>query len=91
MPHPRGKRSKNSEKKRQQRRDARHYILTHSFHDRELAETVCTPQTRSLTILALQHDYDAVDMHLVNVEKGEVLIDARGRGSFQEMTLLGGR
>lgn len=70
----RGKRSKQAMRKRL----ARQIVLATSFHDPELAETVsCVDLVYA----------DKVGEHAftVSVEHGEVLIDNRGRGTFQQI------
>jgi len=66
-----------------QRRDAKRFISNTSFQDRELAETVAIVNRNAvLTYLGMKYEFVFPDV--VNVEKGEVLTDARGRGSFQK-------
>ena len=66
--------------KKLQARRIRSVILHGSFYDRKLGEMV-SKMTR-LEVLGQLNE--AVDVHLVpDVEKGEVLLDSRGRGSFQ--------
>jgi len=55
-------------------------IFNSSFHDRQRCETVC--QMSRLDILALLTGPVEVG-DVPNVEKGEVLVDSRGQGSFQ--------
>jgi hypothetical protein len=72
---------KRSCKKLQDRR-VRGIILRGSFHDRNLCEVV-SRVTRS-DVLALLNETVEVDV-VPDVEKGEVLLDSRGRGSFQRV------
>jgi hypothetical protein len=61
-------------------RKIRGIILRGSFYDRKVSEVV-SKMTR-LDVLAQLNE--PVEVHLVpDVEKGEVLIDSRGRGSLQ--------
>lgn len=67
-----------------QKRDARRFILDTSFHDRELAETVSRVSARRI-IDKLKITYEEVHLSVVvDVVRGEVLIDSRGRGTFQK-------
>jgi hypothetical protein len=55
-------------------------ILHNSFHDKKLAEVI-SRMTRLEVIGQLK---EPIEVHLVpDVEKGEVLLDLRGRGSLQ--------
>lgn len=74
----RGQRSLRS----QQRRSAKRFILDNSFHDRIMAESISTV-THKAVLTYLGKIYEMVPMFLVNVERGEVLVDSRGRGTFQ--------
>lgn len=73
-----------------QKRDARHIILAGSFHDPHLAETVCRT-SRQMILDRLRAKYGFIkprvawDVFLADSEKGEVLIDARGRGTLQQI------
>jgi hypothetical protein len=55
-------------------------ILNSSFHDQQRCETVC--RMSRVDILALLTGPVEVD-DVPDVEKGEVLVDSRGQGSFQ--------
>ena len=56
-------------------------ILHDSFQDKKLAEVI----SRTTRLEVLGQFKDPIEVHLVpDVEKGEVLIDLRGRGSFQK-------
>ena len=70
----RGKRSKQAMRKRL----ARRIVFATSFHDKELAETVA----RVKLTYAEKVGYNA---KIVNVERGEILKDNRGRGTFQKI------
>jgi len=61
-------------------RKIRGLILRKSFHDRNLGEIIST-MTRLDVMLEL---HDPVEVHLVpHIEKGEVLLDLRRKGSLQ--------
>ena len=62
------------------KRLARRIISATSFHDRELAETIARV---NLTYT------DKIENHVftVNVERGEVLHDSRGRGTTEQIIL----
>lgn len=67
-------------KEKEQLRQARRIILNSSFHDRIRYETVCR-MTRTDVLALLK---EPVQLGLVpELEKGEVLVDSRGNGSFQ--------
>jgi hypothetical protein len=70
-----------SEKKLQERR-VRALIFTTAFVDVARSETVCRVDRVDL----LQALHGPVDVSRIpQVEKGEVLVDSRGTGSFQRM------
>jgi len=79
----RGKRSQEAKI----RRYAKRYVLNHSFHDVIWAETICIFDRVAV------HNYihvtypELLDGVLLSdipdIERGEVLVDSRGRGSFQ--------
>ena len=82
MPHPRGNRSV----KAKQRRDARKFILENSFNDVILAEKVSrTDHSTVLTYLGTKYDMVFPEVAM-SVERGEVLVDSRGNGTFQKVT-----
>jgi hypothetical protein len=64
-------------------------ILHNSFHDKKLAEVI----SRITRLEVMGQLNESIEVHLVpDVEKGEVLLDLRGRGSLQqEMILLNNR
>jgi hypothetical protein len=65
-----------------QARRVRGVILRGSFYDRNVCEVV-SKMSRSDVIALLAW---SVEVEVVpNVEKGEVLLDSRGRGTFQKM------
>jgi hypothetical protein len=67
--------------KKLQERKIRGIVLRGSFFDRNLGEAVST-MTRTDVMSLLN---EPVEVHLVpDIEKGEVLIDPRGRGSLQK-------
>jgi len=76
-----------SEKKLQERR-IRALIFASAFVDRARSETVC----RVDRVDPLQALHGPIDVSRVpEVEKGEVLVDSRGTGSFQKNVGGGGR
>lgn len=75
MVSPRGKRSPES--------TARRYILDKSFHDPIMAETI-SRVTDTMIIAHLDSLYPGSPPVDVDVVRGEVLLDSRGRGSFQK-------
>ena len=65
-----------------QKRSIRKTIFTSSFRDKILHETVCRLSRDEVLGLLCE----PVQVSLVpDVEKGEVLIDLRGRGTFQRV------
>jgi len=58
-------------------------IFNSSFHDMQRCETVC--QISRMDILALLTEPVVEVGDVPDVEKGEVLLDSRGTGSFQRM------
>ena len=72
---------KNSKKLQdRQARRIRGIILNGSFYDRKIGETVSV-KTR-LEVMAQLHE--PIEVHLFpDIEKGEVLLDSKGHGSFQ--------
>ena len=61
-------------------RRVRGIILSGGFHDRKTGETVC----RMTRLEVMEELHEPVEVHLIpDVEKGEVLVDSRGQGSFQ--------
>lgn len=83
MPHPRGKRSR----KAQLRRKSRQFILKHAYHDVIWAETVCrSNRLEVINFLTVEYSDRPEGLQVSQVpdiEKGEVLVDSRGRGSWQ--------
>ena len=72
-----------SHDRRQQRR-IRSLIFLNSFHDTEVCETVSKASRADILALVVQPT-DVGDVP--DVEKGEVLVDSRGRGSFQQVNI----
>lgn len=70
---------------------ARKYVFNSSFYDRQEAETInmITP-TMILEHLGSQFPDDPIHVYVANIEKGEVLLDQRGRGSFQTVEVQKG-
>lgn len=67
-------------RERGQLRQVRRIIFSSSFHDRVRDETVC--RTTRTDVLALLNE--PIEVGLVpELEKGEVLVDSRGCGTFQ--------
>jgi len=78
----RGKRGKGSSLRSKQKRQIRQAVFSHSFHDREKAESINLLTNAQIIDLMLT-DYRFVHMDLVNMSRGEVIMDSRGEGSFQ--------
>ena len=64
------------------RRSLRFLMLTHAYHEKTKAETICTD---SFDRLATFHDKNGLNpvTVAVKVDQGEVLVDSYGRGSLQ--------
>lgn len=77
MPHLRSEKAK-------QRRTARKLVIQSSYRDHERAETVCLLDGARLADL-LSREFDGVHQDVVDVTRGEVIVDSRGEGSFQKM------
>ena len=61
-------------------RRIRGIILNGSFVDRKIGETV----SRMTRLEVMEQLHEPIEVHLIpDVEKGEVLSDSRGQGSFQ--------
>jgi hypothetical protein len=61
-------------------RRIRGIILNGSFYDRKIGETV----SRTTRLEVMEQLHEPIEVHLIpDVEKGEVLVDSRGQGSFQ--------
>ena len=88
MPHPRGNRSlegRQKQARKEQRRAARKFILLNSFNDVILAEKVSRTDHRTvLTYLGTKYDMVFPEVAM-SVERGEVLVDSRGNGTFQKV------
>jgi len=63
---------------------AKRYILDTSFHDPEMAETISLCN-KSAVVKFLEKIYPNKPPPHIDILKGEVLIDSRGRGSFQKV------
>lgn len=59
----------------------RRLIFTNAFQDREIVETIC--RLSRLEVIALAPRDELLISLVPDVEKGEVLVDSRGQGSFQ--------
>jgi hypothetical protein len=55
-------------------------IFTNAFQDREIVEKIC--RLSCLEVIALAPSDGLLISLVLDVEKGEVLVDSRGRGSF---------
>jgi len=66
----------------QQRRVAKQFVFDTSLRDRQLAETVSRVGYNEI-ISYLLSKFEHVDPHVALIERGEVLTDSRGRGTFQ--------
>jgi len=69
--------------KRSQKSTAKRFVLDTSFHDREKAESICIVTIPQI-VEQLQRAYPYVHMDAVQFQKGEVIVDSRGEGSFQK-------
>ena len=65
-------------------RKVRRYIFSTSYRDKIRSETVCRVSRQD--IMSLFNEPFQVSL-LPEVEKGEVLVDSRGEGTFQEVIL----
>jgi len=59
----------------------RQLIFTNAFKDRQILETVC--RLSRLEVIAVMPGDELLVSLVPDVEKGEVLVDSRGQGSFQ--------
>lgn len=59
-------------------------VLARSFRDRERSETVCLISHVELLGLACSAGTAVQVSDVPNVERGEVLVDSRGQGTFQQ-------
>ena len=66
-----------------QRQAARLFVITHSRRDRINAESI-NIVTRDQIVEELAKQFDGVVLCAVKFERGEVLLDSRGRGSLQQ-------
>jgi hypothetical protein len=57
-------------------------IFTNAFQDQEIVETIC--RLSRVEVIGLAGD-DLLVSLVPDVEKGEVLVDSRGRGIFQRV------
>ncbi|HMK94085.1 MAG TPA: hypothetical protein VK536_01665 [Candidatus Limnocylindrales bacterium] len=61
-------------------RRVRGIILNGGFHDRKIGEIV----SKMTRLEVMEQLHEPIEVHLIpDVEKGEVLSDSRGQGSFQ--------
>ena len=63
-------------------RSLRFLMLTHAYHDKTKAETICTAPFDRLATLYDKNEANPVTV-AVKVDQGEVLVDSYGRGSLQ--------
>ena len=68
----------------QQRRYAKHLVVETCRLDRRRSEQVCM-LTGSQILDAVQEKFEDVAVGVADFEKGEVLTDSRGEGSFQQI------
>jgi S-adenosylhomocysteine hydrolase len=66
------------------RRKLRQYILSRSFRDLQKAESVCLLSRGDLVNLASSNGSAVQVSDVPDVMRGEVLVDSRGEGSFQQ-------
>lgn len=70
---------------KKQERKIRGIILHNSYHDRKAGEVI----SKITQVDVMAHLDEPVEVHLIpDLEKGEVLLDLRGRGSFQLLGAL---
>jgi len=69
--------------KRSQKSTAKRFILDTSFHDKNNAETISLV-TKSMIVQHLDELYPDMPPPRIDMVRGEVLIDSRGEGSFQQ-------
>jgi hypothetical protein len=67
-----------------QRRYAKHVIAETSRLDRRKGEQICM-LTGPQILDRVEQEFGDVIVHVTNFEKGEVIIDSRGTGSFQRL------
>jgi len=80
------RRSQKKQLERQQRHALHKFIVSTSYHDIKLEETV-NVLSPTLQMSFLQDKYkDGVNQHLIIFDRGEVLTDSRGRGSLQTVS-----
>jgi len=61
----------------------RKYIFRTSFQDKILAETICTTNRKEILDKVFPSNVEVTIGDIPDVEKGEVLLDNRARGTFQ--------
>jgi hypothetical protein len=69
-------------KEKQQARRIRGIVFSNGFRDRVRGETVC--RLSRVDVLGLLNEPVTTDL-VPDLEKGEILIDSRGNGSFQTL------
>ena len=72
---------------KKKRKKMMHYFFSVSYHDSELAETVSTIETSVPTKVWDGFDIDGKALYhwdLKFIDEGEVVVDSRGRGTFQK-------
>ena len=70
--------------KRSQISIVRRHAIRNSLRDRELAETV-SMSTKAELSDEVQKQYGFVDQHVIFLDPGDILTDARGRGVLQKV------
>lgn len=65
------------------KRRIRRLIFSSSFHDGQRGEMICRVSREALLGLVPELTEDETDEVIPAIEKGEVLVDSRGHGSFQ--------
>ena len=61
----------------------RRLVLKEAYRDKELAETICRSNLLK-TIPTLEEKFSYVPMAAINVNPGDVLVDSRGQGCYQQ-------
>lgn len=88
MPHRRSEnkyRSKQEEFiRRKQEYAKRRLVRPDSYRDRDIAETICLADADKILEM-LRKEFEGVFTDIAEVEKGEVIVDSRGEGSFQRL------
>jgi len=59
-------------------------VSAEAYRDRERCETVCVSNVFDFLPVLEKEFGEGVNVSALNIERGEVLVDARGTGSFQQ-------